>query len=370
MRRLLLALVLLSFAASLEAQIVSCESPQGAYRECRVSTFGIPYLIGEMSEGRCVEGATWGTVSAGVVWVDRGCRGRFSVRDSSATPGARRVVCESQKGDHQVCNAELAHASDPGGVVYLARQLSAARCDENDTWGYDAERDQIWVDKGCRAEFIVGARSDPKRTIEPLDNLITCASTSGKRTQCAADTSAGVRIVRPLSDAACGYGRQWGFDAKGIWVSGNCSAEFAVRGKPKPVVTTLACESLNATRVQCPADTHYGVALIRQLGESYCILGRTWDFDATGVWVSDGCRGQFALGGFRLPTPNLPPNASKVLCEARDGQRIVCAADASHGVGLLRQLGDHDCILNHTWGYTRDGVWVEGGCKAEFAVAK
>jgi len=80
MRRFLLALMLLSFAASLGAQVVICESPQGLYRECRVSTFGIPFLISELSEGRCVEGVTWGSVSTGVVWVEGGCRGRFGVR--------------------------------------------------------------------------------------------------------------------------------------------------------------------------------------------------------------------------------------------------------------------------------------------------
>jgi hypothetical protein len=369
MRGFLLASLFVLLCASMEAQML-CESPQGGYRECRVGTAGVLAMVGEISEGRCVEGVSWGTVSTGVVWVDRGCRGRFMLRDSPMTPGSRRVVCESAKGDRQVCAADLNQASDPGGGVYLLRQLSAAPCNENETWGYDPERDQIWVEKGCRAEFIVGARFDPKKVIEPLDNILTCESANGKRTQCTADTSGGVRIVRSLSDAACAYGRQWGYDAKGIWVNGNCRAEFAVRGKPKAVVTTLACESHDAAKVQCPVDTRYGVALVRQLGDNFCVLGRTWDFDATGVWVSDGCRAQFALGGYRLPTPNLPPNASKIVCESKDEQRILCAADAAHGVGLLRQLSQNDCVLNHTWGYTKDGVWVEAGCRGEFAVAK
>src|SRR3954468_12882033 len=312
MRGFLLASLFVLLCGSMEAQML-CESPQGSYRECRIGTAGVLVLVGELSEGRCVEGATWGTVSTGVVWVDRGCRGRFMLRDSPMTPGSRRVVCESAKGDRQICAAELTQASDPGGGVFLGRQLSAAPCNENETWGYDAERDQIWVEHGCRAEFIIGARFDPKKVIEPLDNIVTCESANGKKTQCTADTSAGVRIVRPLSDAACGYGRQWGYDAKGIWVNGNCRAEFAVRGKPKAVVTTLACESHDAAKVQCPVDTRYGVALVRQLGDNFCVLGRTWDFDATGIWVSDGCRAQFALGGYRLPTPTVPPNASKIV---------------------------------------------------------
>ena len=110
MRGFLLASLFVLLCGSMEAQML-CESPQGQYRECRVGSAGVLVLVGELSEGRCVEGATWGTVSTGVVWVDRGCRGRFMLRDSNLTPGSRRVVCESEKGDRQVCAAELEQAS-------------------------------------------------------------------------------------------------------------------------------------------------------------------------------------------------------------------------------------------------------------------
>jgi len=359
-------LLLLSCVASMEAQTVLCESVDGAPRECRAGSSGIAVLVTELSEGRCYEGTTYGTRSAGVVWVDRGCRGRFTLRN--AVLGARRLVCESQKGERQVCPAEMAQTADPGSNVFLARQLGSIRCDEGMTWGYDVERDQIWVDKGCRGEFVIGARNDPSRPLEPLDGLVVCES-GGRRTECQADTTGGVRIIRPLTEAACAYGKQWGFDARGIWVSGGCRAEFAVRGKPKPALSALVCQSHDATRVHCPVQTRYGVALIRETGDTDCVLGKSWDFDEQGVWVSDGCSGQFALGGYRLPAGAVPQTATKMICESPDGQRKLCAADASHGAGLLRQISETDCVLNHTWGYGRQGVWVSGGCKAEFVVA-
>ena len=37
--------------------------------------------------------------------------------------------------------------------VQLNRQLSRTPCTEGYTWGYD--RNAIWVDRGCRAEFLV-----------------------------------------------------------------------------------------------------------------------------------------------------------------------------------------------------------------------
>jgi hypothetical protein len=111
--------------------------------------------------------------------------------------------------------------------------------------------------------------------------------------------------------------------------------------------------------------------MVRQLGESPCVLGRTWGFDAKGVWVAAGCNAQFALGGFRLPPDAVPATALRINCESIDGQRKVCEADTSRGVGLIRQLTDDGvCILNRTWGYGAEGVWVSGGCRAEFAIAR
>jgi hypothetical protein len=37
--------------------------------------------------------------------------------------------------------------------VELYRQLSEARCRYGSSWGYD--RKGIWVDKGCRGEFVI-----------------------------------------------------------------------------------------------------------------------------------------------------------------------------------------------------------------------
>jgi hypothetical protein len=37
--------------------------------------------------------------------------------------------------------------------------------------------------------------------------------------------------------------------------------------------------------------------IARSRGESACLLGKTWGYDATGVWVSDGCEGEFVGPG-------------------------------------------------------------------------
>jgi len=36
--------------------------------------------------------------------------------------------------------------------------------------------------------------------------------------------------------------------------------------------------------------------LLRSTGESSCLLGKTWGYDDAGIWVFDGCGGEFAVG--------------------------------------------------------------------------
>lgn len=366
MRTSLVTFAVIFFCAgSLEAQVILCESVSNGYRECRVGSAGTVRMVSELSARQCFEGLTWGTRSGGIVWVDRGCRATFtSGEGSSQAAGRTRVVCESTRGFMQACSA----AVETG--VTLAQQLSRAPCVKGDTWDFSIERNEVWVDRGCRAEFALGRFTEAVRPTVPLEDPVTCTSASGKRTYCPADTSAGVQLVREHGKAACGYGREWGYDGKGIWVAKRCSAEFMARGKPRQIVSGITCQSTADQRVHCAAETTYGVALLRQFGESPCILGRSWGFDDNGVWVGGNCHAQFALGGYRLPSTAIPATATKVTCESTDGVRVQCSADTKLGVGLVQQLSENACVLNRTWGYCEDAIWVSGGCRAEFAVAR
>ena len=65
--------------------------------------------------------------------------------------------------------------------------------------------------------------------------------------------------------------------------------------RPGPSVT---CESRNNRRNYCAADTRGGVTLGRQLSQAQCVQGRTWGFDARGIWVEGGCRAQFQVNAY------------------------------------------------------------------------
>jgi hypothetical protein len=359
------ALVVL-YAASVRAQTVLCASNGKAYRECRVSSTGTIRMVMEISAQACFEGLTWGTRTPGVVWVTSGCRATFTVtgRGVAKQRGKDRIVCESQKDNREVCYADTSN-----GVV-LVQQLGTTVCAQGRNWGFDEERELIWVDRGCRAEFLLGRVTQPVPPPPTLDSTVVCESENRQRKECKAYTGAGVQIVRHLSDSACGFGREWGYDANGIWVTKGCRAEFVVGGRPKPTMASIECESKDNARNHCAAATQFGVALYRQLGESECVLDQSWGFDADGIWVAAGCHAQFVLGGYRLPADAVPETASRVTCESLDGGDKECAVDTTRGVGLIRQTGDADCVLNRTWGYNRDGIWVTSGCRAEFAVAR
>jgi hypothetical protein len=58
----------------------------------------------------------------------------------------------------------------------------------------------------------------------------------------------------------------------------------------------IAIASTGPERTQCPADTSAGVALVKSTGPGACLLGKTWGYDQTSIWVADGCSGEFVTG--------------------------------------------------------------------------
>lgn len=65
-----------------------------------------------------------------------------------------------------------------------------------------------------------------------------------------------------------------------------------------------------------------------------------------------------------------PANAQNVVtCESYGGRRQTCAVD-SRGtqVRLIRRLSDASCVRDRSWGVRPGAVWVDDGCRAQFAV--
>ena len=141
-----------------------CESSGHGMHYCAIEIVGSVRLTRQLSSMDCELGESWGYDEQGI-WVARGCRAEFEVEAVSrrsgqllrrlfgrdeAAPGAtmgKPLRCESIDGQRKECLAE--------GVtrVELVRQLSRATCKPDRNWGWDANG--VWVDKGCRAEFLL-----------------------------------------------------------------------------------------------------------------------------------------------------------------------------------------------------------------------
>lgn len=202
---------------------------------------------------------------------------------------------------------------------------------------------------------------------------LRCESTDGRERHCPADTRGGVRLVRQLSRGACEEGRSWGVDRAGVWVGQGCRAEFVVGrggsdfGDRNGASRVVRCESDSGRSNLCVMDTRRGVELVRQLSRSACIRERNWGWNDQGVWVSGGCRAEFrGRGGVGRVDGPAVVDTRPVRCESVDGGQRHCRIDTRGGVRLVRQISRTACIEGRNWGVDRHGVWVQGGCRADF----
>ncbi len=147
-------LLLISAPALLAQNIKTCSSNDMKRHFCNMGPFRDARLVNQRSGSPCVRGQTWG-IQGNSIWVDRGCRADFQLMNGGPGryPGGRSqgVRCSSGNMNHVRCpvNGQIAR-------VEMARQISGSACIQGRTWGYD--RNSLWVDRGCRADFTVWFR--------------------------------------------------------------------------------------------------------------------------------------------------------------------------------------------------------------------
>ncbi len=140
---------------------------------------------------------------------------------------------------------------------------------------------------------------------------VRCESINNRPKECRLDGRA--RLVRQLSGSACVEGRSWGQGRGGVWVSHGCRAEFvAERGRPSrpgpgsrpgnghgngwgSTARVVDCDSNDRRQRRCNMTIRSDARLLRQKSGSACIEGQSWGWDRNGLWVSNGCRGQFQV---------------------------------------------------------------------------
>lgn len=196
------------------------------------------------------------------------------------------VRCESDDLRRVHCPMDTAAGVD------MVRQLSENACIRESDWGVDGQG--VWVARGCRAEF--RART---ATTMVSRRMIRCESSGGRTQSCAVSLrGAPVRLLRQLSTLPCRRDESWGVSRNEVWASRGCKGEFEIGdrdGSFPPGRRLLTCESKDRTKRRCGTTIDHDAVLHRQLSGMVCEEGRSWGWNADGIWVDKGCRAEFSV---------------------------------------------------------------------------
>jgi hypothetical protein len=209
-------------------------------------------------------------------------------------------------------------------------------------------------------------------------STLRCDSPNFRYRHCAAPSNVTVTRVdlqRQVSATACVEGQTWGWDSRGVWVTGGCQAMFRVHGGGGTWAPPsggsgndfLRCESRNYGHNFCTSGGRVlSASVAHQRSAAPCIQGRTWGWQSNGIWVSQGCEADFRIRSEAVSFP--PPAAGLTVCESREYRYNFCAVGRVRGAQLVQQRSQAPCIQGRTWGWTRDGIWVDQGCEGAFRV--
>ena len=139
--------------------VIKCESWNYQDARCPIDTRG-GVEMSRRIKGDCIQGRTWG-YDRGGIWVSNGCRAEFRVGYGGNWNGNNggggggyyppqnqgyRVKCQSFNYQPARCPASIR-------VGVRITNIIGGACKMNRSWGWD--RGGIWVNNGCRAEFMV-----------------------------------------------------------------------------------------------------------------------------------------------------------------------------------------------------------------------
>ncbi|KAF1688211.1 hypothetical protein B1992_00800 [Pseudoxanthomonas broegbernensis] len=218
----------------------------------------------------------------------------------------------------------------------------------------------------CASLWLVAEATVPAAAAT-AGEVVRCESEDLRRTYCAMEAGGGVDLVRQLSETPCIRESDWGVDGQGVWVTRGCRAEFRARGASSSASRhVIRCESPSGRSRSCAVALRGApVRLLRQLSSPPCRFGESWGVGRNEIWVARGCKGEFEVGD---RDAGFPPGPRLLTCESKGLIKRTCGTTIDQEVFLVRQLSDTACEEGRNWGWDEHGVWVDDGCRAEFAV--
>jgi len=288
------------------------------------------------------------------------------------------LTCASEDGHRHYC------AADTRAGVSLTKQHSKSACTQGQTWGFDQQG--VWVDRGCRADFLVNApqvantgdRHDDHDRFRGHDgDADHDRDHVGDHRDHDGDTDRD-RDREHDRDADRDRDRDRDHDRDGDREhyrdadrDRNDYDHGRDRDEHREQTMQLTCASEDGGRHYCESDIQGQAVMLRQRSGSPCREGYSWGNDRRGIWVDHGCRADFSLTGFQKPPVRsnyAPAYMGTFKCSSDFGTRQYCQVDTRGRVRLSRQISESSCREGYSWGYDRSGVWVDHGCRAEFEI--
>lgn len=192
-------------------------------------------------------------------------------------------------------------------------------------------------------------------------DTIRCESVNDRVQNCPTPWPGASRLVRQLSKAHCTLGGTWQTRQGLVSVTSGCRGVFA-EAAPGPGTGIVRCESNDNRSQTCRTPWSGPSRLVRQLSQSPCEEGRTWQSQQGQVYVGGGCRAEFAAAA-------QPPVNRTVRCESVNGRDNTCPVPWSGKSRLVRQLSTTRCDEGRSWQSLQGQVYVGSNCRAEFAAA-
>ncbi len=210
---------------------------------------------------------------------------------------------------------------------------------------------------------------------------LICTSEGNRYRECAAPFRGRAVVTYQISQSACVENQSWGQKQGMIWVDRGCRARFGMLvggggghggnpGGPGPGAQVLiSCQSMRNGYKECATGIRGDVRLVNVLSDhSACIENRTWGQRPGTVWVTRGCRAEFASVGRPGPRDDDKWNSAYgVTCTSTRGNRAECPWDRRYGRPTVGESYSRNaCIEGRTWGYDGGVLWVNDGCRARF----
>jgi hypothetical protein len=219
------------------------------------------------------------------------------------------------------------------------------------------------------------------------NNTFTCSSDDGQLHSCRVNTNAPIQFVRQRSDAQCIAGETYGIDRGGVWVTNGCRADFVVGNQnayDQGTYNNNRDRDNDGDADDQNGTEHHHHRRDRDYNGTYNQNGtynngtynnndpyNNGTYNRQGTYDNRGYNNNrgYVNSGQPIHYYGTYKNG-RTTCSANDGNaQTYCSTNgALSDATIIRQNGN--CQRGQNWDINPDGLWVAGGCSAEFQIQR